>query len=70
MAVEPIDELAMSVSYSKKHDEWELLLRECCSVLSTGVIFIDEMIFQSKRYGFDPSQAREDAKACTAVILM
>ena len=48
-------ELAQSVCYGKRHDDWDVLLRNCCNVLSTGVIFIDEMVFQSKRYGFDPA---------------
>lgn len=33
-------------------------------------MYIDEIIFQQKRYGFNPEQARTDSKAVDAALTM
>ena len=56
----PLEQLIDRVSFNNRHSDWEIILRQCCTVQPDGKIFVDEMLFQSKRYGFDPNQARED----------
>ena len=65
-----IDDLAALVSYNRCQSDWDILLKKCLSVLSSGQVFIDEMVFQQSRYGFDPNQARTDMQAVNAALLM
>ena len=63
-------ELADMVKYSKKRDDWDVLLSKSTQLLSSGKIFIDEIQFRASRFGFDPTKARKDAKAVQACLVM
>lgn len=41
-----IEDLVRSVSYNHKFAEWDLLINQYCSILSSGHIFIDELQFR------------------------
>lgn len=50
-----LDDTIDRVSYSVKHHQWDMILRDYCTVQSTGAIFIDELTFYANRFGFDIS---------------
>ena len=54
--------------------QWLRGARGFLLLVSTGIslrhIYIDELIFQQKRYGFNPEQARTDMKAVNAALIM
>ena len=75
MGLENLAEVSLAVmiekvQYNKRHSDWDLILKKCCTVQPDGKIFIDEMLFSKERYGFDPSQARADMQAVKAALLM
>lgn len=55
-----IDQLRNSVGFTQRHADWKLILESCISIqekASRSSIILDEQIFASRRYGFDPKQA-------------
>ena len=59
------------ISYTTETvDAWMTLLRLCCKLTPQGNVYIDELIFQQKRYGFNPEKARTDMKAVNAALTM
>ena len=52
---EPLGETLDRISYNAKHHYWDMIVREHSKVELSGTIWIDEMTFYAKRYGFDPS---------------
>jgi len=61
-----IADVVEKVSYSQETmEDWSILLKYGCGI-SQGYVYIDELTFQSKRYGFNPAQARTDMQAIDA----
>lgn len=50
-------------------EDWSVFLKHGVGV-SSSLIYIDELTFQSKRFGFNPAQARTDMKAVNAALII
>lgn len=65
-----LDDIAEDLRYqssANRTEDWNIILQYCCTTQpAVGNILIDEQTFGIKRFGFNPSQARSDAKAVTA----
>ena len=61
------------MGYTQRLADWKLILENCVSIqekASKSTIILDEQIFASRRYGFDPKQAQFGAKEVETVVLM